>query len=463
MMKVIKPYEKYKDSGVAWLGEVPESWEVRKAKKIFNERSEKGFESEPFLAATQNQGVVLKTMLNTKTVLVTKDFHTLKLVEKGDFVISLRSFQGGIEYSYYRGIISPAYTILKPQSLAERGYFKYYFKSKEFINCLTLLVTGIREGQNIDTAKFKDTFLPLPPKNDQAAISNFLDYKTAKIDRFIAKKKQLIKLLNEQKAGIINDAVTKGLNPNAKTKPSGIEWLGDIPEHWEVRKLKYLVSLNDETLSEKTNPHYKLRYIDIGNVDKSGNIAEIINYKFKDAPSRAKRVVKEGDIIISTVRTYLTAITQITSDCENLIVSTGFAVLRTQRDIDSNFLNFAVRANYFIKKVCAESFGVSYPAINASDLINFKISFPSIAEQKTIVSHIEAETAIINKTIATIEKEIALTKEYRIALIAEAVTGKIDVRDYEIGDIEAEEFLEELEIMPDDFEGLEDFEEQDEN
>lgn len=280
-----------------------------------------------------------------------------------------------------------------------------------------------------------DIKLPLPPIKEQNKIVDYLQFKLNKVDRFIRKKKQLIKLLNEQKAAIINQAVTKGLNPNAKTKPSGIEWLGDIPISWEVKPLKYYVSYNDETLSNSTDKDYNLKYIDIGNVNSDGVINEIVEYKFQDAPSRARRIVKNGDVIISTVRTYLKAIAKIEDD-EFIIVSTGFAVLRPKSNIDSDFLNVVVRANYFIEDVCANSFGVSYPAINASELVTLKLAVPTkIEEQKQIVHHIETETTKIEKTITTIEKEIILVEEYKTALIAEAVTGKIDVRDFEIKEV----------------------------
>lgn len=444
MRKVVK-YSKYKASDVEWLGSIPEHWKIVKAKRILREVSIKNHPDEPLLAATQTKGVIPKSLYENTTVTASKNFETLKLVRKGDFVISLRSFQGGIEYAHYQGIISPAYTILEPQEEVIHNYYRYLLKSKRYISGLTLLVTGIREGQNIDTSKFKDSFLPLPPKEEQTAIARFLDYKLAKINRFIQKKKQLIKLLNEQKAAIINQAVTKGLDPNAKMKDSDIEWLGEIPEHWEEKPIKYFVTCNDESLTDKTDKDYQLRYIDIGNVDSNGNVSEIVSYKFKDAPSRARRIVKEGDIIVSTVRTYLKAIMHIKGDTENLIVSTGFAVLRPRESVFSEFLNYAIRANYFIGKVVSESNGVSYPAINSTELITLKIAIPIIDEQKKIVQFIDIETEIINTTISKIEKELALTEEYKTALIAEAVTGKIDVRGYEMPEITEEETYEEIE------------------
>jgi type I restriction enzyme, S subunit len=441
-MNNLKPYTKYKPSGIAWLGDIPEHWEVRKLKYIFTiSKRISGELGHKVLSITQN-GIKIKD-IESGSGQLSMDYSKYQFVKRGDFAMNhMDLLTGYVDISNFNGVTSPDYRVF----VAKNDSF-----NKSYL--LLLLQLGYKQklfyslGQGVSlfgrwrlpAASFYHFNFPIPPLPEQTAISNFLDYKTAKIDRFIFKKKQLIKLLNEQKAGIINDAVTKGLNPNTKTKPSGIEWLGDIPEHWEVRKLKYEVTLNDETLPEKTNQNHEIRYIDIGNVDENGNVAEIVNYKFKDAPSRAKRVVKEGDVIISTVRTYLKAISQITWDCENLIVSTGFAVLRPKPKLESDFLNFSVRANYFLQKVCAESFGVSYPAINASELVNFEIAYPNLSEQKTIVSYIEKETAIINKTIGNIEKEIALVQEYRTAIIAEAVTGKIDVREYEFSNIITEE------------------------
>ncbi|MBO7599286.1 MAG: restriction endonuclease subunit S, partial [Bacteroidales bacterium] len=145
----MQKYSSYKDSGVKWLGQIPEHWEVRKMKYAFEERSEKGFPSLPLLAATQNHGVIKKENYENRTVEATKSLDSLKLVEVGDFVISLRSFQGGIEISYDRGIISPAYTVLRPTHIGD-CYFKYLGKSPIFIQLLKSMVTGIREGQNID-------------------------------------------------------------------------------------------------------------------------------------------------------------------------------------------------------------------------------------------------------------------------------------------------------------------------
>lgn len=214
-----------------WLGDIPAHWEMRKLKYLFSERLQKGYPNETLLAATQTRGIISKSMYETRTVTAQKDLHLLKLVEIGDFVISLRSFQGGIEQAYFRGIISPAYTVMILCPSIERNYFKHLAKSKTFLSLLKTCVTGIREGQNIDYERLRRYSLPLPSIVEQTQIARFLDSKTAQIDKFTRNKRRLIELLKEQKQHIINQAVTRGLDPNVKLKPSGVAWLGDIPEH----------------------------------------------------------------------------------------------------------------------------------------------------------------------------------------------------------------------------------------
>src|SRR6266850_1809650 len=185
MIADLKPYSQTEESGLPWLGQVPSHWRRRRMKFLFKERVQKGFPNEPLLAATQSKGVVRKEDYGARTVTAMKDLHLLKLVEEGDFVISLRSFQGGIEVTHSRGIISPAYTILAPRKEARRSYYTRFFKSPDFISSLTLFVTGIREGQNIDYERLSRAYLPLPPAEEQEAIGRFLDWVSVRLDRAI--------------------------------------------------------------------------------------------------------------------------------------------------------------------------------------------------------------------------------------------------------------------------------------
>jgi type I restriction enzyme S subunit len=435
-MKYLKEYPKYKDSTVEWLRNIPNHWEIVKAKRIFVEASIKGFPDEELLAATQSKGVIPKSLYEKTTVTATKNFETLKLVEKGDFVISLRSFQGGIEYAHYRGIISPAYTILKPQEGVIHKYYRYLLKSKRYISGLTLLVTGIREGQNIDTSKFKDSYLPLLPKQEQTTIANFLDYKTEKINRFIKKKKQLIKLLNEQKAAIINQAVTKGLDPNTKMKDSCIEWLGEIPEHWEIIKLTGVCSFvrgnssfkKDELLS---NGNYvALQY---GKTYKVDEVGENFEFYVNDEFYKVSQVVNYGDvIIISTSETIEDLGHSVFYNRNDLGLLGGEQLLLKPNSemVDGKYLCYSSKV--FTKELQKYATGVKVFRFNINDLKTIYTSIPPIQEQKQIVKYIETESNKIDKTISTIEKEITLVEEYKTALIAEAVTGKIDVRDFKL-------------------------------
>jgi len=199
---------------------------------------------------------------------------------------------------------------------------------------------------------------------------------------------------------------------------------------FEKRRLKYAASINDESLAESTDPDFELKYVDIGNVDSQGNINELTVYPFKKAPSRARRKVKHGDVIISTVRTYLQAITTIKEPEPNLIVSTGFAVVRPKTDLLSDdYFKYAVRESRFLDEVQAKSKGVSYPAINSSELADILISLPSLEEQKLIADYLDRETTEIDNLIAEKERSIALLKERRSALITAAVTGQIKLED----------------------------------
>ena len=193
------------------------------------------------MCATQSYGVIPKKLYSYKTVeVISGDLNSFKLVKKDNFVISLRSFEGGIEHSNYQGIISPAYTILEPQVEIYSFYFKFLFKSSFFISTLNIHKIGIREGQNISYASLQYTPIPLPPLQEQKEIAEFLDSKCEKIQNYIEKKQKLITLLQEKKQALINEAVTKGLNPNIESKNSGIEYLGLIPHHWEVRRVATL-------------------------------------------------------------------------------------------------------------------------------------------------------------------------------------------------------------------------------
>ena len=213
----LNPNVPMKDSGQIQFGEIPAHWDSVKMKYCFTQRSEKGFPNEPVLCATQSKGVIPQSLYENRVVVVNKGFEGLKLVKVGDFVISLRSFQGGIEYAYYQGIISAAYTILTPKDERNSQYFKYLFKSHPFIQLLQTCVTGIREGQNINYAVLGNNFIPIPPIEEQNAIVEYIEAKTNSIDKMIDALKAEIERLTEYKQRLISDVVTGQLNVQDET------------------------------------------------------------------------------------------------------------------------------------------------------------------------------------------------------------------------------------------------------
>ena len=209
-------------------------------------------------------------------------------------------------------------------------------------------------------------------------------------------------------------------------KPSGAEWLGDVPEHWDVKRLKYVASINDEALPETTDPTYEFDYVDIGNVNAIYGIVERERMIFEEAPSRARRVVRKGDTIVSTVRTYLRAVASVREAADDLIVSTGFAVVRPH-GIDLAFLSFALRESHFIETVVSKSTGVSYPAINASEVGRICIPVPELEEQQAIARFLDERTQKIDDLIEAKRSLLDLLKEKRQAVITHAVTRGLDL------------------------------------
>ncbi|MBI2516990.1 MAG: restriction endonuclease subunit S [Opitutae bacterium] len=209
--------------------------------------------------------------------------------------------------------------------------------------------------------------------------------------------------------------------PYKAYKPSGVAWLGAVPTSWGVKRLKYSASINDDALPETTDPEFEMEYVDISSVDAVAGITTRESLVFENAPSRARRTVRDGDTIVSTVRTYLRAIAPVRNPPKNLVVSTGFAVVRP-RKVVPEFLSYALREVSFVESVVARSVGVSYPAINASEVGDIPIPLPSEPEQRAIAAFLDRETGRIDTLVAKKRELIERLQEKRIALISHAVT-----------------------------------------
>lgn len=423
MIADLKPYATYKDSGLSWLGPLPSHWGQRRMKFLFKERTQKGFPEEPLLAATQTKGVVRKDDYGKRTVTAMKDFHLLKLVEIGDFVISLRSFEGGIEVSHCRGIISPAYTVLKPSDAAGLGYYSRFFKSADFIRSLTLFVTGIREGQNIDYERMSRAYMPLPPLDEQLCIGRFLDWANARLERTIRAKRRVIALLTEQKQAIIHRAVTRGLDPTVPLKPSGIEWLGDIPAHWEVRRSKYLFKEVDSRSICGNELHLSMSQ-KFGLIPSSQlEVKRLVSESHVGA-----KLCEKGDLILNRLKAHLGVFALAK---QGGLISPDYTVLRSVREMVETYFEAVYRTPACRVELRQRAKGIvqGFWRLYTDDFYAIKIPVPPVAEQLAIMSQLALDLTDVNAATTRIEREIDLLREYRTRLVADVVTGKLDVRE----------------------------------
>ncbi len=422
-------YKEYKDSGVEWLGEIPGHWEVRKMKYTFKERSEKGFPKLPLLAATQNHGVIKKTDYENRTVEATKALDTLKMVEIGDFVISLRSFQGGIEYSYDKGIISPAYTVLCPTHI-KGCYFKYLGKSPIFIRLLKSMVTGIREGQNIDYGKLRENLLPIPSDEEQIAIADYLDTVTAKIDEAIAQQQRMIDLLNERKQVITNKAITKGLKVTPM-KETGLPYIGAIPEHWELRKLKTIVNKVGSGVTPRGGGDVYVEegvlFIRSQNVYFEGFLLDDVAY-ITDAvdQSMSNSRVQPGDVLFNITGGSIGRCRFVPEGFPRANVNQHVSIIRPE-DFSSEYLYYILRSKCCQIQVELQQTGGNREGLTAAALKNFYLPIPPVEEQLAIMEYLKACDCALDSAIQNCNKLIGNLQERKQIIINDVVTGKVKV------------------------------------
>ncbi len=434
-MKRSKYYE-FKPIDSVWITEIPKNWSFIEVKRLFNiyngstpsSNIPEYWNGEIEWITPDDLGSNNKKHISEGNRKITFEGYNscgAKLVPKDSIIISSRAPIGHLAIANQTMCTNQGCKSLVPRTDRPDSNYYYYL-----ILCIKPILQVLGKGttfQELATGVLGKLKITFPPKSEQHVIAAFLDRETARIDALIEKKQQLIALLKEKRTALITRAVTKGLNPNAKMKRSGIQWLGEIPEHWEVKRLKYVATINDEVLNENTDAECQIKYVDIGSVDKIDGIKSKEEFIFSNAPSRARRRVKDGDVIVSTVRTYLEAIAPIVEPEENLIVSTGFAVVRP-KGLFKDYLSFALRSDYFIAKVVSISTGVSYPAISSTDLAMIDIAIPpDYSEQNEISKYLHGEIFRFNKIDKITHEAIEKLREYRAALISAAVTGKIKV------------------------------------
>jgi hypothetical protein len=424
----MRRYESYKDSGVEWLGEVPSHWNLIPNKYIFKLRKNVvGKRSNEYdLLSLSLKGVIKRDMENPEGKFPA-EFDTYQEVKEGDFIFCLFDVEETprtVGLSSYRGMITGAYTIFETNNV-DKKFIYYFYLNLDSDKRLKPLYKGLRNTISKETFFSFNTFIP--PLSEQQKIAQFLDDKTAKIDQAVDLAEKQITLLKEHKQILIQNAVTRGLNPDVPLKDSSVEWIGQVPEHWDVKKLKFVSKINQHTLPENTNGSLSIKYVDIGSVSFENGIEKVENFSFKNAPSRARRLANKGDIVVSTVRTYLKAITMVKEEYQDCIFSTGFAVVTSNECLKDSFFELYAKSDAFTEQVSVFSKGMSYPAINSTDLSNLWITVPPLSEQQKIADYLDTQTAKIDQAIALKTDHIEKLKEYKSVLINNVVTGKVQV------------------------------------
>ena len=454
-MSQLPRYESYKESGVQWLGEIPSHWKLIKNKFILS--FSKGLTITKENLVDEGIPCVNYGEVHSKFGFeVDSNRHGLKcvsvsylesdpnaLLKKGDFIFADTSedVKGSGNFTYinsdvptfagYHTITAKITIINNPRFLA------YTFESDAHRNQVRTLIKGVKV-YSITQLILKNTIVWLPPLSEQNFIVDFLDKRLAQVDVFIAKQETLLEKLAEQRIALISHAVTKGLNPDVEMKDSGVEWLGVIPSHWMVKKLKFLKSyfkgfaFKSEDFNDIGIPLIKASNI------KKYNIVNVDSYiafdKVQDTFDKVKLL--EGDLILSTVgslpnvlNSAVGQIAYINSDYNNSYLNQNNICFRSNGQVSSAFLKYFVMSSFFRRNLDIKALWIANQAyLEVLDVQGITIIFPSLNEQKIIIDYLDIETKNIDNLMQTVSQTIEKLKEYRSTLITQVVTGKIDVR-----------------------------------
>jgi type I restriction enzyme S subunit len=433
-------YPALKSSGMDWIGEVPEHWYIYRSKNIFSERNVKAVESDEQLTASQKYGVIPQKLFSQledqKVVQVLLGRDILKKAEINDFVISMRSFQGGLEFSSYSGAVSSAYVPIYAKRELDYRYFKYLFKSKPFISALQNTSNLVRDGQALRYNNLIQLSLPFPSINEQRTIGAFLDHETARIDMLIKEQQRLIELLEEKRHAVISQVVTKGLDRSVSMKYSGVEWLGEVPAHWSVKALRYLgecqngINIGGEAFGSGSP------FVSYGDVYKNDTLpAEVTGLVNSSLEDRQRYSIEYGDVLFTR-----------TSETVDEI---GFSAVCLQDLKEAVFAGFLIRfrpfgnslvpefSKYYFRNQMLRIFFnkemnlVTRASLSQDLLKQLPVTLPPIIEQIKISEYLDKITGEFASLLEQGRQSIDLLVERRSTLISVAVTGKIDVRGWQ--------------------------------
>jgi type I restriction enzyme, S subunit len=423
-----RSYPQCKESNVEWLGKIPEHWTVLKSRRLFHQRNERARVGDEQLTASQRYGIISQSAFmeveGRSVVRVVHGADILKHVEPNDFVISMRSFQGGIEWSSLRGCISSAYVMLVPNDRVVPGYYRYLFKCEPYIQALQTTSNLVRDGQAMRFENFTQIDLPLPPIEEQVSIAAFLDQETAKIDAMIEEQRRLIELLKEKHEAVISNAVAKGLTPDTPMVDSGCEWLGLVPAHWRVLKISRsfraekgrsaaLLTREFCALNPGDYPVYS------GQTENNGVMGTWNQFEFDAGEQGVLLTTTVGSDKVMSLRRIF----------GKFSLSQNCMIIRPLDDsCQTRFFYFQFQPLFqYERSRIPQHMQASF---RMQDLYAYAIAVPPDDEQLAIAKFLEGESAKLERLSSEAELLTSRLGERRSALISAAVRGKIDVRNY---------------------------------
>jgi type I restriction enzyme S subunit len=424
----LKPYPAYRDSGVPWLGEVPAHWEVLPNRALFEEVKERDHSDEEMLSVTITRGVIRQHALlvdSSKKDSSNLDRSAYKLVCPGDIAYNkMRAWQGAIGASRQRGIVSPAYVVQRPREGTDSRYLHYLLRTPAFAKEAERWSYGITSDMwSLRPEHLKMIYSCRPSLPEQSAIIRFLNHADRRVRRYIRAKQKLIKLLNEQKRTIIQRAVTRGINPNIRLKPSGVEWLGHVPEHWEVL-------LSQRIFKEEIRPHCgePETQLSLSQVDGLIATSEMQERSLQTSTYDNWKVTIPGDLVLNRFKAHLGVFF---SSTLRGIVSFHYGVFAPRRRLVSKYFELLYHTVAYRTIFAGRSNGMTVGLQNLSNqnFYSARSVVPPVQEQAEIVAFAETATERLNDAIGAAEREMALLLEFRTRLIADVVTGKLDVRE----------------------------------
>ena len=434
MIDGLRPYAEMKPTGLPWLGEVPVHWDVRRNGRLFSARRETNFPKLPILEVSIRTGVRIRDFDNNGRKQEMTDRSKYQRAVKGDIAYNMmRMWQGAVGIAPVDGLVSPAYVVARPFAETDTAYYAYLFRTAAYMREIDVFSRGIVPDRNrLYWESFKQMPSVYPPIEEQRLIVRFLNWHGGQVARLVRAKKKLIALLNEQKQAIIHHAVTRGLDPDAKLKPSGIPWLGDVPEGWEVKRLKTICRINPPRSSGRMADAEELvTFLPMEKVGVDGKIDGSIRMPISQMAS-GFTCFQRNDVILAKITPCFENGKGAVLDALPTPIgfgSTEFIVLRASNALDPRFLYLLTFEAQF-RRLGEESMtgSAGQQRISREFVANYPVAVPCRDEQVRIAEGLSVATSDVDATIDTAEREIALIQEFRTRLIADVVTGNLDVR-----------------------------------